>query len=109
MSYVRTFLKHLADKYKPTRILVEYPVVHELKSGQIVKGWVDLLIDTPKDWVIVDHKFAGPIEEALDAEALKYSGQLKAYKDAVEAATEKTVAECWVHFPGSGRMISLAF
>jgi ATP-dependent exoDNAse (exonuclease V) beta subunit len=109
LSYVRIFLKHLADKYQPARIFAEYPVVHELKSGQVVKGWVDLLADTPKGWVIVDHKFADLIEEALDAEALKYSGQLKAYKDAVEAATEKTVAECWVHFPGSGRMMSLAF
>jgi ATP-dependent exoDNAse (exonuclease V) beta subunit len=109
LIYIRQFLNYLSDKYQPGRILAEYPVVHVLKNGQVVKGWVDLLVDTPKGWVIVDHKFTDPLEDALDAEALKYSGQLKAYKDAVEAATDKTVAECWVHFPGSGRMVSLAF
>ncbi len=109
VSYIRQFLKHLENKYKPTRILAEYPVTHVLKNGQAVKGWVDLLVDTPKGWVIVDHKFTDKPKDALEAEALKYSGQLKAYKDAVEAATERPVTECWVHFPGSGRMMSLAF
>ena len=70
---------------------------------------MDLLIDTPKGWVIVDHKFTDKTKDALEAEALKYSGQLKAYKDAVEAATKRPVTECWVHFPTFGEMLSFDF
>jgi len=107
--YIRQFLKHLENQYKPARILAEYPVIHVLKNGQAVKGWVDLLVDTPNGWVIVDHKFTDKPKEALEAEALKYSGQLKAYIDAVEAATKRPVTECWVHFPTFGVMIRLGF
>jgi ATP-dependent exoDNAse (exonuclease V) beta subunit len=110
MSYIRLFLKHLLDKYQPgCCIFAEYPVVHVLKNGQVVKGWVDLLADTPEGWIIVDHKFTDPYKGALDAEALKYSGQLKAYRDAVEAATEKPVTGCWVHLPACGKMLRVEF
>jgi ATP-dependent exoDNAse (exonuclease V) beta subunit len=109
LDYIRQFFKLLANKYQPTRILAEYPVTHVLKNGQVVKGWVDLLLETPQDWVIVDHKFTEKPDSDLETETLKYSGQLKAYADAVEAATERPAPECWVHFPGSGRMMQLSF
>jgi ATP-dependent helicase/nuclease subunit A len=107
--YIRQFLKHLENRYKPTRILAEYPMIHVLKNGQAVKGWVDLLVDTPKGWVIVDHKFTDKPKDVLEIEALKYSGQLKAYKDAVETATKRPVIDCLVHFPTFGEMLSLNF
>jgi ATP-dependent exoDNAse (exonuclease V) beta subunit len=109
LAYIRQFFKLLVNKYQPTRILAEYPVTHVLKNGQLVKGWVDLLLETPKGWVIVDHKFTEKPNSDLEPETLKYSGQLKAYVDAVGAATERQVPECWVHFPGSGKMILLVF
>jgi ATP-dependent helicase/nuclease subunit A len=109
VPYIRQFLKYLENKYKPARILAEYPVTHVLKNGQAVKGWVDLLVDSPKGWVIVDHKFTDKPKDVLEVEVLKYSGQLKAYKDAVEAATKRPVIDCLVHFPTFGKMMSLYF
>ena len=63
-----------------------------------------MLIETDQGWVIVDHKFTSQPENELEKEALRYSGQILTYKNAVEAATSKKVTSCWIHFPNSGVM-----
>jgi len=39
--------------------------------------------------------------------ALKYSGQLALYKAAVEAAVDKPVLGCWVHFAVTGGALNI--
>jgi ATP-dependent exoDNAse (exonuclease V) beta subunit len=99
-------LNQLKTRFQPIRILAEYPITHVQKNGQAIKGWVDLLLETPEGWVLVDHKFTDE-PSALSALALRYSGQLKAYVDAVEAATGKPILSCWVHFPTFGQMFNI--
>jgi len=106
---VRDFFETIRVKFKPRRTLAEYPVTHVLRNGQSVNGWVDLILETENGWVIIDHKFTERPKNDLDDEALKYSGQLKAYKDAVEAATAKTVTACWIHFLTHGEMLQVEF
>ena len=74
---------------------------------QLVKGWIDTLIENNGSWVILDHKFTTKPDDKLEAEALKCSGQITAYKHAVEAETSKNVESCWVHFPDSGMMFQI--
>lgn len=78
-----------------------------LNNSQLVKGWIDVLMETSEGWVIVDHKFTAQPESGLEEEALKYSGQLLAYKNAVEAATSKKVMSCRIHFPLAGILCEL--
>jgi ATP-dependent exoDNAse (exonuclease V) beta subunit len=80
-----------------------------MKNGQAAKGMVDLLIDTDSGWIIIDHKFTDKSKENLPSEALRYSGQLKVYKDSAEAATAKPVIGCWIHFPTFGEMLQIEF
>ena len=80
---------------------------HLRENGQAVRGWIDLLIKTEKGLVIVDHKTHRGKTKELEQEALKYSGQLLAYKTAVEAATGEEVAGCWIHCVVEGKMIGI--
>jgi ATP-dependent exoDNAse (exonuclease V) beta subunit len=108
-AYARNFRKEILNTFCPEKTWVEHPVEHLRKSGQAVKGWIDLLMNTSKGWVIVDHKAHRGEEKELAQEASKYSGQLQAYKKAVEASTGQKVAACWIHFPLAGTMCRLDF
>ncbi|MCP4628727.1 MAG: hypothetical protein GY850_35255 [bacterium] len=107
VTYAQHFINYVNTTFRPKRILTEYPVTQVLDTGQLVKGWVDVLIETGHGWVIIDHKFTTLPENELDKEALKYSGQIQAYKNAVEAATSKKVASTWIHFPNCAAMLQI--
>ena len=44
-----------------------------------------------------------------DSEILKYSGQLLAYKEAIEANVEGEVKKTCIHLPLTGQIISISF
>jgi len=102
VRYAQHFCGYVKKIFRPRRILGEYPVMQVMDNGQLVKGWIDVLLETDDGWLIVDHKLSARPESELQAEALKYAGQLLAYKNAVEAATSKKVASCRIHFPLAG-------
>jgi ATP-dependent exoDNAse (exonuclease V) beta subunit len=107
VAYVQHFLSHVTTVFKPNRILAEYPMEHMTTKGQLVKGWIDTLIEKNGSWVIIDHKFTTKPESELEKEALKYSGQIRAYREGVEAATAKKVESNWIHFPLVGILCEL--
>ena len=100
------FRAYLHESFDVKRILVEWPISHALDNGQLVKGWVDVLVETHQGFVIIDHKSSPRPKSEWRQEALEYSGQLKAYKDAIEAAG-KMVVGCWIHFPVSAGMVEI--
>jgi ATP-dependent exoDNAse (exonuclease V) beta subunit len=108
LGAVRAFLKFVQREFSPQRLWAEYPITRVLGNGQIVKGWIDLLIETDGNWVIIDHKSSTQNENRLKETSLKYSGQLFCYKEAVEAASGKK-ADCWIHYPVSGHLVSLEY
>ena len=77
----------------------------EPDKTRLAKGWIDVLLETEAGLIIIDHKTTRDDPKPVVA---KYSGQLLAYKQAVEAATGKT-AESWIHFPLSGNMAKLVY
>jgi len=91
-----------AEKYHP-----EWPIQNIQDNGQIVKGWVDLVIETPEGLVIIDHKSFPGSKEDMKKKALEYSGQLMAYKTALEAATGKPVLSQWINFAVSGYLVEI--
>jgi hypothetical protein len=77
-------------------------------EGQILQGEIDLLVDTPDGYVIIDHKSSmGTVNRLLEI-AGAYSGQLDAYAGAVESATGKAVLEKWLFLPVIGTAICVA-
>ena len=90
----------------PHRILVEHPVKLVQDNGQVLHGWIDLLIETGAGWIVIDHKSSPRPRSEWADEALEHSGQLAAYASALKGAGLECV-ECWVHFPVSGGLVQV--
>ena len=85
----------------------EWPVLRRLPDGSVLRGTIDLLLETGDGLVVIDHKsFPGDREHALER-AKTHAGQLAAYADAVGAATGRPVIGRFVHLPISGWMVPL--
>lgn len=92
--------------YPGHRRLCEWPVTLRNEQGQLMQGWIDMLLELPEGYVIIDHKsYPGP--EAQER-ARKYAPQLRAYKEAVEKATGRPVVAMLLHLPVSGQILRLA-
>ena len=83
-------------------VRAEVPVSCGNGEGQILQGWIDLLVEYPDGYVIIDHKSSMGSAKRLQEIAGAYSGQLDAYVNAVEVATGKKVVEKWLFLPVIG-------
>lgn len=100
--------RELQNLYPQKECYVEYPISYENSLGQEMKGFVDLLIDTPEGWVIVDHKSSPGKRSGWASTALKYSGQLALYKESIETLTKRPVIDCWIHFAVTGGLVQVS-
>jgi ATP-dependent helicase/nuclease subunit A len=100
-------IRYVDMQYAGAKLYAEYPVEHKLDNGQKVRGWIDLLIETGQGWIICDHKSSPKKKSELKAVALEYSGQLRVYRDAVNAASDKPVLSTIIHFPLSGCVVGV--
>ena len=108
VATAQEFRRFVEQRFAPTRIGVEVPLRHELGDGRSVRGFVDLLAETPDGWLIVDHKSSPQRKSTWRAEALKHAGQLLAYRDALVAAGY-AVAGCYIHFAVTGGLVEVRF
>jgi ATP-dependent exoDNAse (exonuclease V) beta subunit len=88
--------------------LAEVPVKVVLPNGQIMNGRIDLLLDTPKGWVLIDHKSSPMGADLWDDLASAYAGQLAAYAQAIEISSGRKVLEQWLFLPVAGQMVAVA-
>ncbi len=103
------FIEWARTNFEPVAWHVEHPITHVLETGQVVQGFIDLLLETRDGWVIVDHKATSrPRNEWKDI-AEGYSGQLAMYKAAVEAGSDRPVVGTWIHMPVGGGVLPVLF
>jgi ATP-dependent exoDNAse (exonuclease V) beta subunit len=68
-----------------------------------MEGWIDLLLEGPDGYVLVDHKtYPGNDPEGHIRD--KYLGQMAAYRKALVAAAGKPVLRTLMHLPALGRV-----
>jgi ATP-dependent exoDNAse (exonuclease V) beta subunit len=96
------------SRWPEGRVRAEVAVTCGNGDGQILQGWIDLLVETPEGFVVIDHKSSMGSASRLQEIAEAYSGQLDAYASAVEAATAKKVLEKWLFLPVIGTAICVA-
>ena len=101
------FQQCLNENFKPRSVYAEWPVSMVLDNGQRMSGWIDALIETEEGWVIIDHKSFPGRRSEWDQKALSYSGQLDAYRQAVERATDRPVVSQWIHFSIGGALVEV--
>ena len=82
------------------------PIEHDLEDGRVVRGYVDVLVETAQGWLVIDHKSSPLPASKWPEEALKYSGQLGTYRAALTAAG-RDVAGCFIHFAVTGGLVGV--
>ncbi|MDR1979512.1 MAG: UvrD-helicase domain-containing protein [Synergistaceae bacterium] len=97
----------IAARYPDAAIFREWPVTMQSKNGARLQGWIDMLIEMPESYAIIDHKSwpGGKLE--LETHAKNYAPQLAAYREAVERAAQKPVTETLIHLPVSGMLVEI--
>ncbi|HEX5421558.1 MAG TPA: UvrD-helicase domain-containing protein, partial [Gammaproteobacteria bacterium] len=104
----RGFVAWATAAFEPLAWHVEHPLLHVLETGQVVHGYIDLLLETQDGFIIVDHKATPrPRTEWRDI-AEQYSGQLGMYKAAVESITRRPVLGTWIHFASGGGAVEVS-
>jgi ATP-dependent helicase/nuclease subunit A len=101
---VDRFAAHLTEAFRPTSILVETPFVSVNGASQRTAGFVDLVLETSRGIVILDHKsFLG---RSVDwpSKALSCSGQLAAYRS---AAFTLPLDSTWIDFAAGGGLVQV--
>ena len=104
----RRLMEAVHTRFAPRRMLAEHPVEFVQDNGQVLRGWIDLLLETEQGWIVIDHKSSPRPRSEWAAEALEYSGQLAAYAGALQGGGLDCAA-CWVHFPVSGGLVEVVF
>ncbi len=90
----------LGANFPGGNVVREAPMALRREDGSLLQGFIDLLVETETECVVVDHKTGDP-SGAPAAFAAGKAAQLGAYADAVSAATGKPV-RLVVHMPLEG-------
>lgn len=99
-------LSGFIDKYYPgCKVFTEWPMMMRNEEGQVMQGWIDMLLETEDGYVVLDHKDY-PGKDPEDRMKM-YTPQLELYKEAVEKATGKPVIDVLIHLPVSGMILRL--
>ena len=107
LGQISAFRQWIGERWPEYTMHPEIPVQSTLSTGQIMNGRIDLLLNTPDGWILIDHKSNPQGASAWDGLAEKYAGQLEAYAGAVAQATGRPVIERWLFLPVSGHGIKV--
>jgi len=97
--------RFIKEKYPEAKVLREWPITLRNEQNQLMHGWIDLLLELPDGYVIIDHK-SYPGTDAAE-HAKQYAPQLAVYKQAVEKAMGKPVLEQLIHMQVIGKVFQL--
>jgi ATP-dependent exoDNAse (exonuclease V) beta subunit len=96
----------IQNKYPHAAWKRELPVMNRQENGTQVFGFIDLLLETGKEQVIIDHKaYPGSIEDAKE-KTQEYMGQLAAYGQCLRKVDGGDVVS-FVHYPVIGCLVGL--
>lgn len=98
--------RFLSTRWPGTSVLREWPVAG-LVGLQRVRGRVDMLVETPEGWVIIDHKTYPGRPDTWEQRVGGYAPQLDLYGKLCAEATGKPIAGLFVHLPVAGALLRL--
>ena len=94
-------------KWPEASVHVEYPLWHRRADGVVVRGAADMVVETPSALAVIDHKALLSAPALARDAARDYAGQLRAYADAVQAATGRGEVGQFVHLVLQGVLLQL--
>ena len=102
------FQAWIAKRWPDCPVYVEVPIEADGPNGTRIRGRIDLLVELPDGWILVDHK-SNPVGAARDDDLIALHGpQLESYGHALLSATGKPVSQRWLYFPVAARAVRLS-
>lgn len=99
-------LQSFIKAHYPDAILrTEWPIMIQQENHQLTQGWIDLLLELPDGYVVIDHKSYPGID--IQSLADRYAGQLGIYRQALEANSGKPVLASLLHLPLLGKVVAI--
>lgn len=107
-AQVAAFQAWLTKRWPGCPVHVEVPIEADGPNGTRIRGRIDLLVDAPDGWILLDHK-SNPGGTSRDEDlAAEHGAQLESYGHALVAATGKRVSQRWLYLPVAARSVRLA-
>lgn len=107
-AQVEAFLVWIAKRWPGCPVHVEVPIEAAGPNGTRIRGRIDLLVEEPNGWVLLDHK-ANPGGAARDEDLVaKHGPQIESYGYALLSATGKPVSQRWLYLPVAARAVRLS-
>ncbi|WP_323146387.1 UvrD-helicase domain-containing protein [Pseudomonas marginalis] len=102
------FQAWVAKRWPDCPVYVEVPIEANGPNGTRIRGRIDLLVELPDSWILMDHK-SNPGGSARDEDLVAGHGpQLESYSHALLNATGKPVSERWLYMPVAARAVRLS-
>ena len=93
-------------RYSGAEINREWPVSLRNNVFQQMQGWIDMLLELPEGYIVIDHKsYPGTDGEKY---VKQYAPQLAVYKAAIEKATGKSAISTLIHLPVLGKIFEIS-
>ena len=97
----------ISERYSINNISCEHPISYKNEAGQIISGWIDMLLETQSGFIIIDHKASPRQKSEWENIALSYSGQLQAYAKGLKITHPNITIETWIHFAMTGGIVKV--
>ncbi|HEB13230.1 MAG TPA: hypothetical protein ENI11_06100, partial [Actinobacteria bacterium] len=96
----------IEENYPGAKVLREWPITLINAERQLGHGWIDMLLEVPAGYAVIDHKsyFGAGAQD----DAKKDVAQLAIYKEAIEKATGKNVVATLIHMPMIGKILGFS-
>ncbi|BAL23667.1 exodeoxyribonuclease V subunit beta [Azoarcus sp. KH32C] len=106
-AQIEAFQEWLQLRWPGSVVYSEIPIEANRPDGTRLRGRIDLLVNSPDGWILIDHK-ANPGGASRDEGLTQEHGpQLSSYAEAIEASTGKPVKEQWLYLPVAARAIRI--
>lgn len=107
-AQVEAFLAWIAKRWPDCPVHVEVPIEADGPKGTRIRGRIDLLVEEPNGWILLDHK-SNPGGAARDEDLVAEHGpQIESYGHALLSATGKPVSQRWLYLPVAARAVRLS-
>jgi ATP-dependent exoDNAse (exonuclease V) beta subunit len=102
-----SFTQCLHEQFKPTSLHWEVPITSKNRSGSVISGTIDLLVETKDGFWIIDHKSDEPqnMEETFN----HYLPQLNSYAQALSEGIGLKVNSIAIHWPCLGIISAFSY